>query len=264
MNHKRTLTVGVAVFAVLAAGLSLFSHAQDEPGSGTPAAEHEGHEHEGHDHEGHAHDAVAPEADEDHISYALGFRIGSDFASREIELDAEQFARGLGDALDGKEPRLGEQELVAALMAFQMQMQAKQQEQLERLAEQGRAFLEQNRDAEGVQVTDSGLQYKIVEPGEGEAPGPTDTVTVHYRGRLVDGQQFDSSYDHGEPAQFRADQVIPGWTEALQMMKPGAKWELYIPANLAYGQQGTPNGSIPPNATLIFEVELLGVEQAGE
>lgn len=124
--------------------------------------------------------------------------------------------------------------------------------------EEGEAFLEENKTKEGVVTLDSGLQYKIIEPGQGESPTPSDVVTVHYAGRLLDGTEFDSSYKRNEPISFPVTGVIPGWTEALQLMKKGAKWELYIPSHLAYGPQG--GGPIPPNATLLFDVELIDFE----
>lgn len=126
----------------------------------------------------------------------------------------------------------------------------------------GDAFLEENKGKEGVQVTESGLQYKVLEEGSGESPSATDRVTVDYEGRLINGEVFDSSIARGEPASFNVNQVIAGWTEALQMMKPGARWELYIPSNLAYGERGGPGGAIGPNETLIFEVKLISVEEA--
>lgn len=244
------LLAGLAAFVVGTAGLSMFSHAQD--------AGHEGHDHAAQPEAMAIEPDAMPEADTDTVSYALGFRVGSDFAQREVELNVDQFAAGLAAAVAGEDPRLSEEELMQALFTFQMQMQAKQQEQMQRVAQESEAFLQQNREAEGVQVTDSGLQYKVIEQGEGDSPAASDIVTVHYRGTLVDGQQFDSSYDRNEPLQLPANRVIPGWTEALQMMNRGAKWEIYIPADLAYGQQG--QGPIPPNAALIFEVELLDFE----
>jgi FKBP-type peptidyl-prolyl cis-trans isomerase FklB len=151
------------------------------------------------------------------------------------------------------------------MLSFQMQLQQQQAQQMEQQgelaaanAEIGAAFLEENAQKEGVQTTDTGLQYKILEQGEGPTPGPDSTVTVHYRGTLLDGTVFDSSYDRGEPISFPVNGVIAGWTEALQMMTVGSKWELFIPADLAYGPQGRP--SIPPNSVLTFQVELLGID----
>jgi FKBP-type peptidyl-prolyl cis-trans isomerase FklB len=151
------------------------------------------------------------------------------------------------------------------VQAFQKDLQAKLMAEMEVLAAKnkadGEAFLAENAKQEGVVVTSSGLQYKVLEPGEGDAPTPADTVTVNYRGTLVDGTQFDSSYDRGQPATFPVQGVIPGWTEALQLMKPGSKYQLAIPAELAYGERGA-GQTIGPNSTLLFDVELISVEKA--
>ena len=136
---------------------------------------------------------------------------------------------------------------------------AKQAEQQKAVAAEGTAFLAQNAKKPGVQTTASGLQYKVIKDGTGTSPKPTDACTVHYEGRFLDGRVFDSSYKRGEPTQFQPVQVIPGWKEALQLMKTGAVWELYVPSDLGYGPRGNPQGGIPPNATLIFKVELLQV-----
>lgn len=259
MNKFGIIVISAVAFLVASVGVSMLSHGEDEPAAEQQPAEQPQAEQP-------AVEAVPGQqleaVDRDDASYALGFQIGSTFAQQQIEVQIEQFAAGMAAALADEEPRMGREELVQTLFAFQLQMHQQQQERAGRLAQQGRTFLQQNRDAEGVQVTDSGLQYKIIEEGEGQPAGPQDIVTVHYRGRHVDGQTFDSSYDRGEPAQFRPGGVIPGWSEALQMMRPGAKWELYIPSDLAYGADGTPGGPIPPHATLIFEVELLDVDRA--
>ncbi|MFA9479234.1 FKBP-type peptidyl-prolyl cis-trans isomerase [Phycisphaerales bacterium AB-hyl4] len=248
MTHKRMIVTGLAAFAVGAAGLSMFSYAEEEVAIESPEQM-----------------AFEPEAGEDidrgDISYALGYRVGLDLRQQGIEYDVDtnEFADGIAAALGNDDPRMDEQALMQALFTLQLQMQARQQERGAEAAEASRAFLEQNREAEGVQVTDSGLQYRIIEEGEGDSPERGDTVVVHYRGTLVTGEQFDSSHDRGEPAEFPTDQVIPGWTEALMMMKPGAKWELFIPSELGYGERGA-GSMIPPNAALIFEVELLEVK----
>jgi len=154
--------------------------------------------------------------------------------------------------------------MATEIQAFQKEMQAKMVAEMQALAAKnkaaGEAFLAENAKKEGVVVTDSGLQYKIIEEGEGPSPGPSDMATVNYRGTLIDGTQFDSSYDRGQPATFPVGGVIAGWTEALQLMKPGAKWQLFIPADLAYGERGA-GKDIGPNSTLVFDVELLSVEK---
>lgn len=210
---------------------------------------------------------VSLESDQQKISYVLGSNVGAQFKSEEIDIDQAAFAQGIADVMDGTEPRLSQEDVVATFQKFQQQQVARQQAQQEDLEaamdaageenrSAGEAFLAENGAKEGVKTTASGLQYKVVTAGEGASPATTDRVEVHYRGRLLDGTEFDSSYKRNEPAQFGVTQVIPGWTEALQLMKQGAKWELYIPSNLAYGPGGA-GPVIGPNATLIFEVELL-------
>lgn len=200
------------------------------------------------------------------ISYTIGVNIGQDFKSQQMDIDPDALLLGLQDSLAGKELRLSDEEMVSAVQAFQEEMQAKMIAEMENLAASnkaaGDAFLAENAKQEGVMVTASGLQYKVLEAGAGDAPGPADVATVHYRGTLIDGTQFDSSYDRGEPATFPVAGVIPGWTEALQLMKPGAKWQIFIPAELAYGERGA-GQDIGPNATLLFDVELISVDKGG-
>lgn len=198
------------------------------------------------------------------ISYTIGVNIGQDFKSQNMDIEPEVLLMGLKDVLSGKELQLTEEEMVQEVQNFQQEMQAKMAAEMEALATKNKAegdsFLAENAKQEGVVVTESGLQYKILEPGEGDTPGPADLATVHYRGTLIDGTQFDSSYDRGQPATFPVGGVIAGWTEALQLMKPGAKWQLFIPAELAYGERGA-GQDIGPNATLLFDVELISVEK---
>ena len=198
------------------------------------------------------------------ISYTIGVNIGQDFKSQNMDVDPDLLLMGLKDTLSGKELQLTEEEMVQEIQNFQQEMQVKMAAEMEAKAAEnkaaGEAFLAENAKQEGVVVTESGLQYKIIEPGQGDSPGPADVATVHYRGTLIDGTQFDSSYDRGQPASFPVGGVIPGWTEALQLMKPGAKWQLVIPAELAYGERGA-GQDIGPNSTLLFDVELISVEQ---
>ncbi|HAZ79682.1 MAG TPA: hypothetical protein DCX08_07075 [Porticoccaceae bacterium] len=200
------------------------------------------------------------------ISYLMGLDNGNNILSMQIEFDADAFQSGLKNALNGEDPQLTEEQITATIQQFEVSMKEKQaamqaeQEllasaQSETNADEGTAFLAENAGLEGVKTTESGLQYKVLTAGEGPKPTVDSTVEVHYAGRLLDGTEFDSSIKRGVPAQFGVTQVIAGWTEALQLMSEGSKWELYIPANLAYGPGGT--GPIGPNATLIFEVELL-------
>ena len=198
------------------------------------------------------------------ISYTIGVNIGHDFTAQKMDVDADVLLLGLKDSMGGKELRLTEEEMVAEIQSFQQEMQTKMAAEMEAMVAknkaEGEAFLAENAKQEGVVVTESGLQYKILEPGEGDSPGADDVATVHYRGTLIDGSQFDSSYDRGQPATFPVGGVIPGWTEALQLMKPGAKWQLVIPSELAYGERGA-GQDIGPNATLLFDVELISVEK---
>jgi len=198
------------------------------------------------------------------ISYTIGVNIGRDFKTQQIDVDGDRLLLGLKDTLDGKELRLTDEEMNNEILAFQQEMQTKMIAEMENMAANnkaaGDAFLAENAKQEGIVVTASGLQYKILAAGEGDSPGPADIATVHYRGTLIDGTQFDSSYDRGEPATFPVGGVIAGWTEALQLMKPGAKWQLFIPAELAYGERGA-GQDIGPNTTLLFDVELISVEK---
>jgi FKBP-type peptidyl-prolyl cis-trans isomerase len=197
-------------------------------------------------------------------SYSVGYQFGQNLKKMKADLDAKVLSEGIEDALSGKESRLTEEEMGASLSNLRQRSVTAMQEELKAQAEknlvEGEKFLTENKTKEGVKTTASGLQYKIIEEGKGPSPKAGDTVTVNYRGTLIDGTQFDSSYDRGQPATFPLTGVIPGWTEALQMMKKGSKWELYIPADLAYGERGAGN-RIPPNSTLIFEVELISIEE---
>ena len=209
-----------------------------------------------------AQDATDLQTPEARASYSLGHKLGSDFQMQGIVVDPDLLLQGFKDAQADKTPALDEQQRKEALMELQKSAMAHQQMLKNELAEknlwEGKAFLNKNRQQPGVISSTSGLQYKVIEAGAGKRPGLQDRVTVHYRGRLLDGTEFDSSYKRGQPATFPVQGVIRGWTEALLMMKPGAKWQLFIPADLAYGTKGT-NG-IAPNATLIFDVELIEVK----
>jgi len=196
------------------------------------------------------------------LSYAIGIDMGSSLKRNAIDIDADILYKGIKDALAGGTLLLTEQEIKDTIQAAQKELQAKQQAKMKTLGEknkkEGEAFLAANKKKEGVKTLPSGLQYKVITEGGGKSPKATDTVSVHYRGTLIDGTEFDSSYKRGEPATFSVSGVIKGWTEALQLMKEGAKWQLVIPSNLAYGERGT-GGPIGPNAVLIFEVELIKV-----
>ena len=194
-------------------------------------------------------------------SYAFGVNFMNNMKAQGVDLNLEAFIKGVSDASTDKVEKT-DQELQAAFLAFQQALQKMASEQAAKAGEnnkkEGEAFLAANAKKEGVKVTKSGLQYKVVKTGEGASPKQTSKVTTHYEGRLLDGTVFDSSYKRGAPATFGVTQVIPGWTEALQLMKEGDQWELYIPSNLAYGERGA-GGDIGPNSTLIFKIELIKV-----
>jgi len=199
---------------------------------------------------------------EQRLSYGIAFGLGQRMKADGVPLDAPSFSLGLADALDGKESRMTEEEIAAEMQAYQEQATAENEAAQATLSEANlaasAAFMAANAAEEGVVTTESGLQYEVVTEGTGPMPGPDDTVEVHYRGTLTDGTEFDSSYTRGETVTFGVGQVIPGWTEALQLMPVGSKWKLAIPADLAYGAGGA-GGVIGPNAALVFEVELVAI-----
>ena len=205
-----------------------------------------------------------PETLAERASYAIGLDMGNSVEQMGGDLDLDILIRGLRDALGEQEPQMDQQETAQVMREFFQQLQEanalRQQELMETNRLDGEAFLAENRTKVGVVATPSGLQYEVLTEGTGQSPSATNQVTVHYEGRLLDGNVFDSSYERGEPAVFRVSGVIAGWTEGLQLMKVGSKFRFFIPPNLGYGENGT-GEDIGPNATLIFEVELLGIEQ---
>ncbi|MFW5804723.1 MAG: FKBP-type peptidyl-prolyl cis-trans isomerase [bacterium] len=194
----------------------------------------------------------------DSLSYSLGLLVASNLKAGGItSLNYEAYIKGLEDNFNDSLPMISEENASVFVNNFVMSLQKEKGKENLNKAEQ---FLEENKKKEGVVELPSGLQYEIIEEGEGESPGLTDKVTTHYKGMLLDGTVFDSSYDRGEPVQFPVNGVIKGWTEALQLMKPGAKWKLYIPPTLGYGENPPP-GEIEPNSLLIFEIELISVDE---
>ena len=195
------------------------------------------------------------------ISYILGTQIGNFSKQSELEVSLEMFAKGLNDIIKGNEPAMSQAEISSFMTAFQQKAQEKAQTAIKAAsaenAKNGQAFLDANKKKEGVKVTASDLQYKVITKGDGAKPKATDKVKVHYRGTLIDGKEFDSSYKRNQPAEFVLNQVIKGWTEGLQLMNVGSKYEFYIPSGLAYGPNGPP--SIGPDQTLIFTVELFDI-----
>jgi len=194
---------------------------------------------------------IAFKDDIEKISYAIGTRLGQSFKMQNMDINIAMLLRGIEDVLAGKQLALTEVEMIQVMKAKQDELNKKQNAA-------NVAFLAENKSKPGVKVTGSGLQYKVIKEGTGGKPTIKDRVKVHYRGTLVNGQEFDSSYKRNQPATFPVGGVIAGWTEALQLMKEGAKWQLFIPANLAYKERGSPP-RIPPNSPLIFEVELLEI-----
>lgn len=202
----------------------------------------------------------------DSACYALGLNVASSFQLGGLKtLNYEMFNKGLKDAFAKANPKLNEQQCRAAITTlfegFSKQRDAENMKKYQPNIDEGKAFLAQNSTKSGIKVTPSGLQYEVLTPGTGTKPTAEDRVTVNYKGTLLNGKQFDSSYDRGTPATFGLSQVIPGWTEGLQLMQEGAKYRFFIPHQLAYGARETPDGSIPPYSTLIFEVELIKVEK---
>lgn len=196
----------------------------------------------------------------DSVSYALGFQNGT-FLSREgiSELNMDNYNAGIQNGLSGEEGALTQEEVYAVTNSYIQELSEKRSaENLEK----GKEFLAENKEKEGVQVTESGLQYKVIEEGDGASPTAQNVVSVHYEGTLLNGEVFDSSYERGQPAEFPLNRVIPGWTEGVQLMKEGATYMFYIPSDLAYGTRAPQGSPIGPNETLIFKVELLEVKPA--
>lgn len=242
LSFKRNLTT---LIAFAAAFLILYGCQQGGSGNGSD------------------YEASTPQDKNDKVSYSIGYDIGSNFRQQSIDsLKLQQIMHGLQDGVQEADPAISDSAMGSLMKSFQKEVMAEQKKRQQNEAETNKKkadeFLAENKEKEDVQTTGSGLQYKILEEGSGPSPTSNDTVQVHYEGTLIDGTVFDSSYDRGEPVEFPVDGVIKGWTEALQMMKAGAKWKLFIPPELGYGERGTP-GPIGPNDVLIFEVELLEV-----
>lgn len=199
----------------------------------------------------------------DKVSYSIGLNIGKSMKQEGLDINPDALAAAMKDVFAGAKPQLTDEEVQAVMQEFQKEMMAKrmkgQQEGLTKNKAEGEKFLADNKKKEGIKTTASGLQYKVIKDGTGKTPKATDTVSTHYRGTLISGKEFDSSYKRGEPAEFPVNGVIKGWTEALQLMKEGSKWQLFIPSDLAYGERGA-GQDIGPNSTLIFDIELLSVK----
>ena len=212
--------------------------------------------------------------EKEQASYMVGMSVGKSLEPIKDEVDVETLVKAMKTVMSGGEPLLNDEQAQKVAQAFDKRLQAKQQEeQAKQMAEreaqagknasEGKAFLAANAGKEGVKTTESGLQYQVLTEGKGPKPTAQDMVKVHYKGELLDGTQFDSSHERGEPAVFALQQVAPGWAEGVQLMPVGSKYKLWIPSELGYGETGTPGGPIPPNATLVFEVELLEIVKPG-
>ena len=200
-------------------------------------------------------------------SYSIGYMVGQSMKTDGVEVDFEKFDQGMQDAIGMETPPLGQQEMKKLIVDLKKRARdakmLKIQEQIVKNAQEAEKFLAANGKKEGIKTTESGLQYKVLREGDGIAPAPEDFVTVNYRGTFTDGREFDSSYAKGEPIRVQVDSVIKGWIEALPMMKPGSKWQIFLPPNLAYGRVGS-GEKIPPNKVLVFEMELLKVEKSNQ
>jgi FKBP-type peptidyl-prolyl cis-trans isomerase FklB len=205
---------------------------------------------------------AAPElkTDKDKFSYALGMNFGENFRKQGLELDPAVFSKAFAEAFNTGKTAMSEQDMQNLLKAAAQEIRKKQEEKVQQAQAEGEKFLQENKTKEGVVTLPSGLQYKILKQGAGDKPTLEDKVVCNYKGTLINGTEFDASEKHGGPATFPVKGVIAGWTEALQLMPVGSKWQLFVPSNLAYGPQGPPE--IGPNATLIFEVELVSIEKA--
>lgn len=212
-----------------------------------------------------ANDATSLPTDKDKLSYSIGVDLGKNFKKQSIDINPDALAKGMQDGIAGTQLVLTEQQMKDVLNKFQKDLMAKRTSEFNKKSDEnkskGDAFLAENKNKAGVVALPSGLQYKIVNTGTGAKPGKTDTVTVEYTGRLIDGTVFDSTEKTGKPATFQVSQVIPGWTEALQLMPAGSTWEIYVPANLAYGPRSV-GGPIGPNETLIFNIHLISVKKS--
>lgn len=241
---KKNSTIAVALCSALVVILTVGCNTGQQSGSEAPEAN--------------------LETNIDSVSYGIGYMNGQNMRQQGMDdIEAEDFVAGLKQAMNEEDPQIAQSEIQQLLQQYQIKAQQKaqqmKQEEAQKNLKAGEEFLAENRNKEGVQVTESGLQYKVLEEGSGESPAATDTVTVHYEGTLIDGTVFDSSYERGEPTTFPLNRVIEGWTEGLQLMEEGATYRFFIPGDLAYGMNPRPGGPIGPNETLIFKVELIEV-----
>jgi FKBP-type peptidyl-prolyl cis-trans isomerase FklB len=205
---------------------------------------------------------VELKSEKDKLSYSLGYQFGQSLKAQKLDVNVDFYISGVKDFLGGKEPMMTQEEIRVTISELQKRLMAARQKELKEKGEinlaESKAFLEENKKKEGIKVLDSGLQYKVLTEGSGRTPKAEDKVSVQYRGTLIDGTEIDSSYKRGQPAIFQVGSLIRGWSEALQLMKEGAKWQIFIPPDLAYGENGAGN-VVQPNSILIFEVELISI-----
>jgi len=207
----------------------------------------------------HAEDTKGLDSDKQKFSYTVGYQIGGGLRRDGVDVDPEAVTQGIRDVLSGAAPQLSTQQMQAAITAYRQKEEADRAASAEQNRKAGAAFLAENKQKQGVIELPSGLQYQVIKKGDGKQPKGSDTVTVHYRGSLINGTEFDSSYSRNEPTSFQLDGIIKGWQEALPLMHEGAKWKIFVPPALAYGEQGA-GAAIGPNATLIFEIELVAIK----
>jgi len=205
-------------------------------------------------------DDLSKGSDKQKFGYAVGFQIGQDLRQGGLDVDPDAFSQAVRDVLTNSPPKMSREDMQAAIEKFQQQQAAQQAAKAEKSLKEGQAFLAANKTKQGVVTRPSGLQYLVVKEGSGKSPAATDTVEVNYRGTLIDGTEFDSSYSRGQTVSFPVNQVIQGWQEVLPLMKTGAQWKVYIPSNLAYGERGA-GANIGPNETLVFDIELISIKQ---
>jgi len=198
----------------------------------------------------------------DKESYSLGYQFGQGLKAQGLDINLEAYSSGIKDALSGTNPQLSQEEIQKTISEIQKRVMAAREKGLKEVTaknlSESKIFLEENKKKEGIKTLPSGLQYKVLTEGSGKTPRATDQVTVNYKGTLINGSEFDNSYKRGNPTTFQLGKVIKGWMEALQLMKEGSKWQLFIPPELGYGERGA--GPVPPNSVLIFEVELLAIK----
>ena len=198
-------------------------------------------------------------SDLEKYSYVLGYQQAENLKSQQIEIDIKAYSQALDDSMKGKESKISETEIQEVMKKMYEMRNENQKKVADENLKKGMAWLEENKNKSGIKSTESGLQYKIITDGEGAPPKPTDTVTIHYRGSLIDGKEFDSSFKRGSPVKFPLSSVISGWQEAFKMMNKGSKWQIFLPPNLGYGERGGP--LIPPQSVLIFDLELIDISK---